>query len=97
MTLDMAVKWIGIPGAILATLSVWGILGFPTLATGGDIQRLDRKQAEHAVELYRGKVRNLLIIPTPKEEPAKSIWLEEIETAKRQRDSAEKRQIELSK
>lgn len=97
LPLDKLVKYVGIPGALVAGATLWTTLGFPTIATSMDIQKLNRQQADHAVELYRGKVRGLLSIPQPKEEPGATIWREEIEQARRERDKAEQRQIELSK
>lgn len=91
------IPYIGIPAAILAALTIWITLGFPRLATSGDIERLSRKQAEQAVELYGNKVRSFLVQDPPTKEPNRSIWMEEINKAKRQQNAAEQRWLELSK
>ena len=72
-------------------------MGFPTLATSGDIQRLDRKQADTAIDVYSTKQRSLLVIAPPANTTAHEAWKVELETARRQLEAAEKRKIELSK
>ena len=86
---------IGVPAAVLAVVLLWGVLGFPRVATSTDIERLDKKQAAFAVELYRNKVRSLLTVEAPSKEPQKTLWQGEV--AIRERDAAEKRALELSK
>tara|TARA_R110000868_G_C10480912_1_gene729275 strand:+ start:251 stop:538 length:288 start_codon:yes stop_codon:yes gene_type:complete len=95
--MERFLKYAPIPGAILAALTVWGVLGFPKPATSLDVQRLDKGQAEIASELYQNKVRSILITPKPSAEPNATLWQEELDSAKRQRDQAERRRIELTK
>lgn len=90
-------KYASIPGAMVAAITLWGILGFPKPATSLDVQRLDKAQSEIAAELYQNKVRSILVTPKPSQEPNATLWQEELEAAKRQRDQAERRRIELTK
>lgn len=90
-------KYAPIPAAILAAITLWGVLGFPKPATSLDVMRLDKAQSEIASELYQNKVRSILITPKPSAEPNATLWQEELEAAKRQRDQAERRRIELTK
>jgi hypothetical protein len=95
------IKWLIRAGATAGALSALGVLwislGFPTLATGSDIKRLDRTQAEHAVELYNAKLRTLLVIAPPANTPAAKAWEEELRQAREQVKRAEDRKIELGK
>jgi hypothetical protein len=95
--MERFLKYAPIPGAIVAALTIWGVLGFPKPATSLDVQRLDKGQAEIASELYQNKVRSILITPKPSAEPNATLWQEELDAAKRQRDQAERRRIELTK
>jgi len=51
----------GIPGSIGALIALWILLGFPTLATSSDVQKLDRRQVDTAVEVYQSKVRGTIL------------------------------------
>lgn len=86
-----------IGGSITAIMAGWKSIGFPTLATGMDIQRLDRQQAETAVETYQNKIFRYLLIPEPTEPVQRQFLREELEKARRQLDAAEKRKFELSR
>lgn len=90
-------KYAPIPAALVALVTLWGIFGFPKPATSLDVQRLDKAQSEIAAELYQNKVRSILVTPKPSQEPNATLWQEELDAAKRQRDQAEKRLIELTK
>ena len=89
----------GIPGSIGALIALWILLGFPTLATSGDIQRLDRHQAETAVEVYQSKLRGTILnAPAPAATPqTQRLYEEELSQARSQLKRAEDRKIELSK
>ena len=89
----------GIPGSIGALIALWILLGFPTLATSSDIQRLDRHQAETAVEVYQGKLNNsILNAPAPTATPqTQRLYEEELNHVRSQLKGAEDRKIELSK
>lgn len=89
--------YLGVPGAILAGLSIYLALGFPRLATSADIQKLTVQQSVIASEVYAGKVRNLLVVKPPEDPAARQIWSEEIDRARAQQKRAEDRVIELSK
>lgn len=95
--MERLMKYAPIPAAIVALITLWGVLGFPKPATSLDVQRLDKGQAEIASELYRNKVRSIIVTPKPSAEPNATLWQEELDAAKRQRDQAEKRLIELTK
>jgi len=90
-------KWLSIPAAILATVSIWGALGFPTIATGMDIKDLTRNQADVAIEVYQNKYRSWLGLPKPQDEDAKRAREIEIQRALKQLERAEQRKIELGK
>lgn len=95
--MERFMKYAPIPAALVACVTLWGIFGFPKPATSLDVQRLDKAQSEIASELYQNKVRSILITPKPTAEPNATLWQEELEAAKRQRDQAERRRIELTK
>ena len=95
--IQRVMKYAPIPAALVAAITLWGVLGFPKPATSFDVERLDKKQAEIAAELYRSKVRSIIVTPRPTQEPNATLWQEELDAAKRQRDQAEKRVIDLSK
>lgn len=88
---------LGIPAVLVSTLTAWGLLGFPTVATSSDIRKLNMQQSTIASEVYAGKVRNLLIVKPPEDPAARQIWTEEINNARAQQKRAEDRVIELSK
>ena len=91
-------KWIGVPSALLALLGLWSALGFPTLATGGQINELTRSQAEIAIEVYNNKVRGLL-----RDKPLyttiqqKAIWQQSYDAAGRELQRAEQQKINAPK
>lgn len=89
----------GIPGSLGAIIALWILLGFPTLATSGDILRLDRKQADTAVEVYTAKRNGLILNAPASNATAQTQKLHEksLGDAERQLKSAEDRKIELSK
>lgn len=94
------VNWsvvLGVPGGVGAAVALWATLGFPTLATGSDVQRLDRMQTETAVEVYDRKVRGYLSVAPPADPVNKQIWEEELRRARDQLKRAEDRKIELSR
>lgn len=96
----MAINWplmISVPGGVASLVIVWGTFGFPTWATSSDIQRLDRKQAIDAVEIYDNKLRRYLAQQPPTDPVSRQIWEEEIRRSRQQVDEAEKRRIETSK
>ena len=86
----------GAAGAMMAIVAAatWGG-GF--LAWSGDIKRLDRQQAETAVETYSNKIRGLIVITPPAGSPSHEAWKEELNRARDQLKRAEDRKIELSK
>jgi hypothetical protein len=95
------IKWVirigSAAGALAAIMTLWVALGFPTLATGSDIKRLDRGQADIAVETYNAKLRGLLVIAPPAGTPAHDAWEEDLKNAREQIKRAEDRKIELGK
>ena len=89
--------FVGVPGAILAVIGIWGALGWPTTATSNDIHRLDRQQSETAIEVYDRKVRGYLSSAPPADPVNRQIWEEDLRRARDQLKRAEDRKIELSK
>lgn len=92
-------KYAAIPGAVLATVGLWGALGFPTVATSGDIRRLDRQQAATAVEIYQSKTRNIILNAPAASATAQThrLYEEELRQAREQLKAAEDRRIELAR
>lgn len=98
--LAMPINWpliISIPSGVGAAIALWMVLGFPTLATSNDIQKITRSQADAAIEIYSNKQRGLIATTPPIGTVAHEAWKEEIDTARRQLKAAEDRKIELSK
>lgn len=96
----MPLNWpiiISIPGGIGALAALWLLLGFPTLATSNDIGKINRSQADAAIEIYTNKQRGLIATTPPIGTVAHEAWKEEVETARRQLKTAEDRKIELAK
>jgi hypothetical protein len=85
-----------VAGSLTAIITCWRTLDLPIPAFAGDIEQLDRKQAETAVEVYSNKVRSYLTQPAPDNPVQKRIWQEELSKARRQLEAAEERRIELS-
>jgi hypothetical protein len=85
--------------ATTALVSLYVMLGGPLPATSGDIKRLDRNQAEQAVELYQNKVNSLILLApgASGNEQQRAAWQEQYARAKRELEAAENRKIELSK
>jgi hypothetical protein len=91
-------KWLGIPAALVALVTLWTVFDFPRVAMSGDISKLTKGQADIAVELYQTKTRSLIAIaPPPENTPAAAAWKEELDQARRQLQQAEQRKLELSK
>jgi hypothetical protein len=89
----------GIPGSLGALIALWILLGFPTVATSSDIQRLDRRQADTAVEVYQNKTRNIILnAPAPTANAqTQRLYEDELNQARSQLKRAEDRKIELSR
>jgi hypothetical protein len=45
----------GVPGSLGALIALWILLGFPTLATSGDIHWLDRSQSDLATTITEAR------------------------------------------
>ena len=89
----------GVPGSICAAIALYILLGFPTIATSNDIQKLDRRQADTAVEVYQSKVRGTILnAPAPTANAqTQRLYEEELNQARNQLKRAEERKIELSR
>ena len=87
--------WLGVPACLVAVVTLWNVFNLPRLAWASELEKLNRRQALDAVELYNNKVRSLLAVPAPTAEPNKSVWQEEVDKAKRQRRDAEERWLKL--
>ncbi len=97
-TLPFNWKWLAVPGAVLATLALWTALGFPTIATGGQINELTRSQANIAIEVYNNKVRGLLRDkPLYTTAQQKAIWQQSYDKAGRELYGAEQQKINAPK
>ena len=86
--------WVQLGGAIPATqLHV-----LKKLAPIQKIQKLlTQDSAQVGAEVYRQKVRSLLIIPPPENLEQRQIWLEIINEARRDQKYYEQKKIELRK
>jgi len=97
----MIKKWLislgSIAGAIAAIIALWLTFGGPTIATSADIKRLDRQQADIAIEIYQTKLRSLLSLSPAQDTPAYSAWQEELAQTRDQIKRAEDRKLELAK
>ena len=89
----------GIPGSVGAFIALWILLGFPTLATSGDIQKLNRVQADIAVDVYQGKLRGTILNAPPPTANSQTqrLYEEELNQARSQLKRAEDRKIDLSR
>lgn len=90
------VRWGSIASSILAIGTLAAYFNIVP-ATSADIDKLDRKQTETAIEVYRNKVRSLLLAAPAEDTESYRIWKEELERARRQLRAAEERKIELSR
>jgi len=86
-----------IGGSIAAISAGWNALRLPVPALASDIQRLDRAQAETAIEVYQNKYRTLLLQPKPENPAAERAWEIELDRTLKKLDRAEDRLIDLSK
>lgn len=85
--------------ALVAIAGAWHLFEIPTLAWSSDIQKLNRNQAETAVEVYQSKLRGTVLnAPAPGATPqTHRLYEEELNQARTQLKRAEDRKIELSK
>jgi hypothetical protein len=83
--------------ACIAIVGAWHLFGFPEPAWSSDVKRLDRGQAEIAVETYNTKLRSLIVVAPPKGSPAHDVWQQELKSTQDQLKRAEDRKIELGK
>lgn len=101
MNWKQIVRWLKITGSIAGALTaigaLWITLGFPTIATSSDIKRLDRQQADTAIDIYQTKLRSLLVVSPSTGTAAYKAWEEELNQARDQLKRAEDRKIDLSK
>lgn len=86
-----------IGGSVAAIATGWKTIGLPLPAWANDIERLDRRQTEQAIEVYTNKVHRYLLIPEPSEPVQRQFLREELDKARRQLEAAEQRKIELSR
>lgn len=86
-------------GAATALIAIGGVLAYlgSFIAWSSDVQRLDRKQAETAVDVHAERIERLLSIPPPSDPVQKQFWEESVRKARNNLDAAEKRKIELGK
>lgn len=92
------IVWLGsVAGAVTTIGALWIAVGGPIPATSADIKRLDRSQAEAAVEIYQTKLRSLLVLSPPENTTAHTAWEEELRQARESLKRAEDRKIDLSK
>jgi hypothetical protein len=85
-------------GAFMTVLTVWFAIGGPRLATSQDIQKLDRKQTETAVDLYAKDVRDAIILRgAVQDSTTRQLIDENLRDAQEKLKAAQQRKIELSK
>ena len=98
MNITLSWKWLAIPGSLAALIGLWSTMGFPTLATGGQINTLTRTQAQIAIEVYNNKVRGLLrdkpLYTTPQQQ---AIWQQSYDKARRELQQSEQQRIRAPK
>lgn len=85
-------------GALTAITTAWITIGGPVPALSTDLQRLDRKQTETAVDLYSKDVRDAIILRgAVKDETTRRLIDENLREAQEKLKAAQERRIELSK
>lgn len=85
-------------GAITAMIAVWVAVDGPRLATSQDLQKLDRKQTETAVDLYAKDVRDAIILRgAVQDETTRKLIDENLRDAQEKLKAAQQRKIELSR
>ncbi len=89
-------KWIGLPGALLSIVLLWVALGFPTMATSLDINKLTLKQAIVAEETYANTISRYLLLPKQKDPALELFVKDELRKARASQKRATDRIIELS-
>lgn len=91
------ITWGSVASALAAIITLYTLLGGPRPAWTSDVQRLDRAQADLAVQLYQGRIQSLLSVQPPTDPVARQNWDEQLREQRRKLDKAQERQIELSK
>ena len=88
----------GIPAFIGTAVALWISLGFPTIATSADIQRLDRQGAEIAVQSYQNALNNLIATTPPEGAPAPQLraWQQQYDLMRDALNRAIQRKSELT-
>jgi hypothetical protein len=85
-------------GALTAMAAMWVSIGGPRLATSQDIQKLDRKQTETAVDLYAKDVRDAIILRgAVQDTTTRQLIDENLRDAQEKLKAAQQRKIELSR
>lgn len=91
----------GIATALVTIAGAWTFFGFPVPASSQDIRRLDRQQAEIAIEVYQQAARDALLALTDQKirdnDTARTIVEQDLERFRAQLGAARSRVIELSK
>ena len=98
----------GMAGAVMAVILLWQQLGGAIPATRSYVKHtispikekaldLSEQSAHHGVEIYKTKLRGLLIMQPPKDQAQRTIWQEIIDDTKNQQKYYEDREIELHK
>ena len=97
--LNTWVAIMSIPAGLTAVGILWVSLGFPTVATSADIQRLDRQQAEIAVTTFQNAVNSLIATTPSVDAPLaqQKAWQQQFDQTNKALDRAISRKIELTK
>jgi len=96
--MDLIIKGGSVVGAIGVIIGALIAIGLPMPATSQDIKRLDKSQADIAVDMYQRDVRDSIILRGTVSDPTTQKLIEQnLREAQEKLSAAQARKLELAK